>query len=182
MYPSPEVAPNSINNHPSQQTSNLHHPLFCYIKSYQYRATKDGIPLICAIFLEVPEDLQTYEIYRRIFLWIGALDCANCESRWQEDSVLSAKRYQVPRVFEKTNVYMGGTSSTIQMSTDFIRAYVVECAIVPRGDIYQGNNKWSSNWQPHLEIEVYPSYGCKNSTFLYYTGNDQVEITMVADS
>jgi hypothetical protein len=70
----------------------------------------------------------------------------------------------------------------IQVSTDFIPAYVVECAIVPRGDIYQGNNKWTSSWQPHLEIEVYPSYGCKNSTFLYYTGNDQVEITMVADS
>ena len=48
--------------------------------------------------------------------------------------------------FNKTNLYMGGTSSTIQMSTDFIPVYVVEGAIVPRGDIYRGNNKWTLNW------------------------------------
>ena len=165
-----------------KETSNLHHSLFPYIKSYQYRATKDGIPLIRAIFLEVPEDLQTYEMTDEYFFGSEFLIAPIVNAGGKRTVYFPQKGTKYLEYFNKTNVYMGGTSSTVQMSTDFIPAYVVECAIVPRGDIYQGNNKWTSKWQPHLEIEVYPSYGCEKSMFLYYNGNDQVEITMATDS
>jgi hypothetical protein len=48
--------------------------------------------------------------------------------------------------------------------------FVNEGAIIPRGDIWQGNNNWTSNWTPYLRIEFFPSEN-SGSSFPYYTGS-----------
>lgn len=45
-----------------KQTANLHHDLIPFIRSYTYQATQDGIPIMRALFLEHPEDDNTYTI------------------------------------------------------------------------------------------------------------------------
>ena len=55
-------------------------------------------------------------------------------------------------------------------------------AIVPRGDIYQGNNKWTANWTATLTIEVFPSYNIPSSSFNYFNGNESIPIHMKSDS
>ena len=51
-----------------------------------------------------------------------------------------------------------------------IPLFVREGAIISRGDIFQGNNLWTSNWSPALRIEFFPADKF-DSTFSYYTGS-----------
>ncbi len=66
------------------------------------------------------------------------------------------------------------TSSSAPRAT--IPLYVNEGAIIPCGDIFQGNNLWTPNWAPQLRLEFFPSdnFGTR---FPYYTGSTVQNIT-----
>lgn len=164
-----------------KETSNMHHSLFPYIKSHQYQATQDGISLIRALFLEAPDDQNTYETTDEYFFGSEFLVAPILRPGGQRSVYFPQKGTKYLEYYNKTNVYAGGTSSTVAMGVDYNPIYVIEGAIIPRGDIYQGNNKWTNPWTPYLEIEVYPSYSCDQSTFLYYNSQKQVEIVMTSD-
>lgn len=85
--------------------------------------------------------------------------------------------------FNKTEVYQGGTTHSVTLEWEYIPVYVREGSIVPTGDIYQGNQKWSK-WEPYLEIQVFPSYSVPVSQFEYYNAakNVVVKITMVTNA
>ena len=81
--------------------------------------------------------------------------------------------------FNKTSVYQGGTTAEVEMDVHYVPAYVRAGAIVPRGRIYQGNDKWTENWKPELTIELYPSSDVAETSFSYYNGNDKEQVPIV---
>ena len=85
--------------------------------------------------------------------------------------------------FNKRSVHTGGSTVNVSMDVHSVPAYVKAGAIVPRGDIFQFNNKWTKDWKPELTVELYPSSEVKTSTFRYYNGESKevALITMAID-
>jgi alpha-glucosidase (family GH31 glycosyl hydrolase) len=85
--------------------------------------------------------------------------------------------------FNKTKVYHGGATESLSLELEYVPVYVREGAIIPTGDIYEGNHKWSK-WEPYLEIQIFPSYNAPVSQFEYYNAAKKapVKITAVADA
>jgi alpha-glucosidase (family GH31 glycosyl hydrolase) len=164
-----------------KKTANLHSSLLPYIKSYTYKATQTGVPLVRALFLEYPNDPKVFEI-ADAYAFGSEFLIAPIVNAGGTRTVYFPTGYSYLEYFNKTTVYRGGTSQNFTLDWEYIPAYVREGAIVPTGDIYQGNYKWAA-WKPFLEIEVFPSYGVANSVFEYYNAgkNQSVSITAVAD-
>ena len=166
-----------------KETTDLHYDLFPYIKSYTYLAHKTGIPVIRAAFLEMTSDSRAYSLTGEYFfgseMFIAPI--ANPDGR---RSVYFPKGTKYLEYFNKTSVYAGGTTAEVEMDVHYVPAYVRAGAIVPRGQIYQGNDKWTDEWKPTLTIELYPSADVPSSTFSYYNGdeNAEVNILMTVDS
>jgi len=80
---------------------------------------------------------------------------------------------------------MNEGETTTSVCLDAIPVYVRQGAIVPRGDVYQGNNKWTKDWRPSLTIEIFPSLSVSESRLVYFNGEGddgtEVEIVTMTD-
>lgn len=166
-----------------KETSNLHHDLIPYIKSHTYQATQTGVPVMRALFLEIPNDDSAYDITDEYFfgseMLIAPIVTAggNRSVYFPGDSSTQYLEY-----FNKTSIHRGGSSINVQLNAHGVPAYVKAGSIVPRGDIYQGNNLWTEHWEADLEIELYPSFDVGYSNFEYYSGDNGLQtIRMIVD-
>ena len=164
-----------------KETAALHYDLFPYIKSFTYQAHKTGLPVIRAAFLEFPNDEKTYIMHGAYFFG-SEMFVAPIANPDGQRSVYFPKGTKYLEYFNKTSVYAGGTTAAVEMDLHYVPAYVRAGAIVPRGRVYQGNDKWTENWSPELTIELYPSSDVPEASFLYYSTDDtEVEIVMWTD-
>ena len=128
--------------------------------------------------MEAPDDKQTYTMQGAYFfgseMYIAPI--ANPDS---QRSVYFPEGTKYLEYFNKTSVHQGGTTAKVEMDLHYIPAYVRAGAIVPRGRIYQGNDKWTEDWKPELTIELYPSLDVPETCFPYYNGDDKVEVPIV---
>jgi hypothetical protein len=76
----------------------------------------------------------------------------------------------------RSNWFTGPATLSVYAPTSAIPLFVREGAIIPRGDIWKGNNNWTTNWSPQLRIEFFPSDSF-GSSFPYYTGSAVQTIT-----
>jgi alpha-D-xyloside xylohydrolase len=159
-----------------KKTANLHASLLPYIKSYTYQASQTGVPLIRALFLEYPQDPKAFSV-ADAYAFGSEFLIAPIVNAGGTRTVYFPSGSSYLEYFNKTAVYAGGTSHKVSLEWEYVPAYVREGAIVPTGDIYQGNQKWAP-WKPYLEIEVFPSYNVPNSQFEYYNAfrNESVMI------
>ena len=164
-----------------KETANMHTNLLPFIKSHTYQATQNGVPLIRAMFLEYPNDAKVWEMTDQYAFGVEFLVAPIVTQGGMRD-VYFPEGSLFLEYFNKTDVYAGGTTYSVDMEWEYVPVYVREGAIIPTGDIYQGNYKWGE-WTPYLEIEVFPSYNVQNSTFEYYdaTKNGTVLITATTD-
>ncbi|KAF2253539.1 glycoside hydrolase family 31 protein [Trematosphaeria pertusa] len=169
-----------------KQTANLHADLTPYIKSCAYEATKTGLPIIRALFLEAPEDTKTWEVPDSYFFgeeFLVAPIITSGGSRSVYFPKGPSKKYL--EYFKKENVYSAGTTANVTVGLDSMPVYVKQGAIIPRGDIFQGNAMWVEDWKPSLRLELFPSYDVPESRFTYFDGEGQdgrtVEIVMTTD-
>ncbi|KAF2118279.1 glycosyl hydrolases family 31-domain-containing protein [Lophiotrema nucula] len=154
-----------------KQTANLHADLTPYIKSYAHQATKNGLPIIRALFLETPKDAKTWEVNDQYFFgeeFLVAPIVTTGGSRSVYFPVGKSKKYL--NYFSKREVHAAGTTANVTVPLTSVPVYVPQGGIIPRGDIYQGNAKWIDDWQPFLIIEVFPSWEVQESSFTYYSG------------
>ncbi|OCL10996.1 glycoside hydrolase family 31 protein [Glonium stellatum] len=167
-----------------KQTANLHHDLLPFIKSHTYESTQTGVPLIRALFLEVPADKNAFTIadqyfFGSEFLVAPIVNGGGCRS------VYFPKGFTYLEYFNKSSVNEGGTTSSVCLGLDAIPVYVRQGAIVPRGDVHEGNNKWTKDWKPSLTIEAFPSFAVPESRFSYFNGEGdngtEVDIIMATD-
>ncbi|KXS98561.1 hypothetical protein AC578_4322 [Pseudocercospora eumusae] len=166
-----------------KQTTDVHHELMPTIKSYTYQAHKTGIPVMRAAFLEAQGDPKAFEIKDAYFfgddLYIAPIVTAGGERSIYFPN--TGRRYL--EYFEKTELHEASTTKNVSVDTKAIPAYVLEGAIIVKGDIFQGNNKWTKDWKPFLTIEIYPSPKVEAKQFSYYTGSDtEVMINVRTDA
>jgi alpha-D-xyloside xylohydrolase len=166
------------------ETAAMHNALMPYIKSHTWEATQTGIPVIRALFLEYPTDEKVYAT-TDAYSFGSAFLVAPIVNAGGTRQVYFPTGTQFLEYFNKTAVYVGGTTADVNLELEYVPVYVREGAIVPKGDIFQGNAKWVKNWQPSLEIEVYPSWNVPRSTFEYFDGertkNKGVPIEMITN-
>jgi alpha-glucosidase (family GH31 glycosyl hydrolase) len=167
-------------------TANLHADLTPYIKSYAYVNHKTGVPLIRALFLEASTDQKTWEVADSYFFgeqFLVAPVVSEGGKRSVYFPVGPSKKYL--EYFNKTAVYDAGITANVSVGLDSMPVYVKQGAIIPRGDIYQGNAKWIENWEPFLFIELFPSWDVRLTNFTYYDGEGAdgrpVEILLKTD-
>ncbi|KIW88395.1 uncharacterized protein Z519_10964 [Cladophialophora bantiana CBS 173.52] len=165
-------------------TANEHHALVPYIKSFTYQATQTGIPVMRALFLEAPDDPTVYDTTDAYFFG-DSFFVAPIVHEGGMRNVYFPKHTAGNRTarayleyYNKTSVCQGGSSAALNLEWEYSPVYVREGSIVVRGDINQGNNKWTQNWQPSLIIEAFPSYNYGTSSFPYYNGMEVVNITL----
>jgi len=167
-----------------QATANLHHDLQPYIKSYTYQAHLTGIPVIRAALLEAPHDPRTSTLTEEYFFGSEFFIAPIVTAGGQRSVYFPDAGTKYLEYFNKTSVHPGGSTCAVDLSVHAVPAYVRAGAIVPRGDVYQGNNKWTPDWKPELTVEVYPSAEVPFSRFEYYNGEKKevVPITMTVDA
>ncbi|KAF2682523.1 glycoside hydrolase family 31 protein [Lentithecium fluviatile CBS 122367] len=169
-----------------KQTANLHADLTPYIKSYAYVASRTGLPIIRALFLEAPNDEKVWEVADSYFFgeeFLVAPIVATGNTRSVYFPVGPSKSYL--EYFSKEAVYTAGSTANITTPLISSPVFVTQGAIIPRGDVYQGNAKWVEDWKQELRIELFPSYDVPVSAFTYYDGEgaegEEYVITMKAD-
>jgi len=156
-----------------KKTADLHTRLIPYIRSYQYQATRTGLPVIRALFLEYPDDDAAYDTpdayaFGREFLVAPIVTAGGSRAVYFPRGGGRFLEY-----FNKTLVFAGGEVHNVtDLPLDATPAYVREGAIVPTGDVYQGNARWERGWAPRLSIDVFPSYNVGRSVFTYYRGRE----------
>jgi alpha-glucosidase (family GH31 glycosyl hydrolase) len=164
-----------------KQTANLHASLLPYIKSYTYHATQTGVPIIRALFLEYPHDPKVYTTTDSYAFGEEFLVAPIVTEGGTRDVYFPSGSSYLEYI-NKTDVYQGGTTHPVSLEWEYVPVYVREGAIIPTGDIYQGNQRWTK-WEPYLEIQAFPSYNVPASQFEYYNAvqNGTATITMVTD-
>lgn len=161
-----------------KQTTQLHHELRPYIKSHTFRATQDGIPLLRAMILESPTDKSSYELADQYFFGSAFLVAPIVKKGTQRSVYFPTEGTKYIEYFKKTAVYSGGQTTTVTADMASIPVFVRAGSIIPRGDTYKGNNRWTRRWSPKLEIEMFPSFDVPETVFLYYNGKTEAKITM----
>ena len=169
-----------------KQTANFHADLTPYIKSYAYVASKTGLPIIRALFLEAASDEKVWEVADAYFFgdyFYVAPVVATGGTRSVYFPQGASKKYL--EYFSKQQVYAAGTTHNISVPLTSTPLFVKQGAIIVRGDVYQGNAKWIPGWKPSLTIELYPSYDVPESRFVFWDGEGdegkEVVLVMKAD-
>ncbi|KAF1949457.1 hypothetical protein CC80DRAFT_598911 [Byssothecium circinans] len=161
-----------------KQTANLHADLTPYIKSYAYLATQTGLPIIRALFLEAEgdEDQNVWDTRTADSYFFGSeLLVVPIVSNRSTRSVYFPKgpssRYL--EYLNKSDIYEAGSTAEVTADLFSIPVFVKEGAIIPRGDVFQGNAKWIKDWKPELRLEIFPSWEVEQSQFTYFDGEGQ---------
>jgi alpha-D-xyloside xylohydrolase len=156
-----------------KSTANLHTRLIPYIRSYTYQASQTGLPVMRALFLEYPGDDAIFET-ADAYAFGRELLVAPVVTAGGSRSVYFPKGHgKFIEFFNKTLVFAGGdTHNVTDLPLEAVPVYVREGAIVPTGDVYQGNAKWMGGWQPRIALDVFHSYAVSVSTFTYYRGRE----------
>ena len=162
-----------------KQTANLHADLLPYIQSYTNDVSKTGLPIIRALFLEAEKDEKTWDVNDSYFFgseFLVAPIVSAGGSRNVYFPTGPSKSYL--EYFNKTQVYTAGTTANMSAPLTSMPVFVKQGAIIPRGDVYQGNAKWIQGWTPDLRLELYPSFDVPESRFTYYGGGAENEIVL----
>lgn len=164
-----------------KQTTKLHHELRPYIKSYTYRATQDGVPLLRAMILESPNDPASYELADQYFFGEAFLVAPIVKQSAKRSVYFPNEGTKYVEYFNKTQIYSGGKAADVTAAIDRVPVFVRAGSIIPRGDTFKGNNKWTRRWSPKLELEFFPSFDVPETVFAYWNGKAEVKITMTTN-
>jgi alpha-glucosidase (family GH31 glycosyl hydrolase) len=152
-----------------------HHDLIPYTRSYAYTATQSGMPIMRAMILAYPDDASVSDTWNQYMygaeILVAPVTTAGATSR---SVYLPAGKWIDYN--DKATISTGGASVTASAPLATIPLFVKEGAIIPRGDILQSNNNWTTNWAAKLRIEVFLA-STGSSSFDYYTGTAVQTIT-----
>ncbi|EME79180.1 glycoside hydrolase family 31 protein [Pseudocercospora fijiensis CIRAD86] len=165
-----------------KQTTDVHHELLPTIKSYTYQAHKTGLPVMRAAFLEAQNDPKAFEINDAYFFGEDLYTAPIVTAGGERSIYFPNTGRKYLEYFEKKELYEAGTTTSVSIDTNTTPAYILEGGIIVKGDILQGNNKWTEDWKPSLTIEIYPSPKVRTKQSSYYTGSKEVLIKAHTDA
>jgi alpha-glucosidase (family GH31 glycosyl hydrolase) len=154
-----------------------------------FGATRTGMPIQRALLLAYPHDPAVADLSDEYLYGSEILVAPVTEAgppAHPDHPVMSARSVYFPagRWFsfpDAKTVQTGSATATVSAAIDQIPVFVREGAIVPMGDIWRGNNRWTPHWTPRLSLEMYPwgsGRGRVASRFDYYDGSRVNTITM----
>jgi len=152
-----------------------HHDLIPYTRSYAYGATQTGMPIMRAMILSFPEDATVADTWNQ-YMYGGEILVAPVTTAGATSRSVYLPAGKWINYNDKATIFSGGASVTASAPLATIPLFVKEGAIIPRGDILQSNNNWTTNWAANLRIEVFPT-ASGDSSFGYYTGSAVQTIT-----
>ena len=152
-----------------------HHDLIPYTRSYAYKATQTGMPIMQAMILAYPDDASVADTWNQ-YMYGGEILVAPVTTAGATSRSVYLPAGNWIDYNGKATTYAGGKSVTASAPLGTIPLFVKEGAIIPRGDILQSNNNWTANWAANLRIEVFPA-ASGSSSFDYYTGSTVQTIT-----
>jgi alpha-glucosidase (family GH31 glycosyl hydrolase) len=159
-----------------------HHDLIPYTRSALYQATQTGMPVMRPIVFSYPNDpnlattLTNCEYMFGGQILVAPVISAGASTR---DVYLPAGAWL--NYNDRATVYTGPATITAPAPEDTIPLFVNQGAIIPRGDVFQGNNLWTANWAAQMRIEFFPADGV-TASFPYYTGGPVQNITCSCQS
>ncbi|KAL0262672.1 hypothetical protein SLS55_001642 [Diplodia seriata] len=173
-------------------TAATHHALLPYVRSYVYGAHGgDGLPVVRALFLEEPADARAWgggeggawvdsEYFFGAELLVAPFVAAGGE---REVYFPGSGGCAYVEYFNKSDVFRGGETVKVALGLRDIPVYVRAGAIVPRGDVFRANDRWTEDWTPYLDIEVFPAWDVPRSVFEYFNKEkgEVVEVVMTVD-
>jgi alpha-D-xyloside xylohydrolase len=166
----------------AQKYTQMHHDLIPYTRSYLYQATQTGMPVMRALTFAYPDDKTLHDTWDEYLFGRDILVAPVTEPGATSRRVyLPAGRWMDYN--DRKTVYTGPATITAAANLGMIPLYVREGAIIARGDILKGNNNWDANWEPRLQIDVFPDRK-EASDFSYYTGAgvQKIEVRPGAES
>ena len=155
----------------------LHHDFIPYTRSLMFEATRSGAPLMRPLAFSYPQDpavatMGDEFLYGPELLVAPVLE----EKQIKRPVYLPAGRWI--DYHDRKTVHAGGKTITADAPLERIPVFAREGAIVPRGQIFKGNDTWTKDWAPSLHVEVFPSDKVPGR-FAYYTGKEARPITAV---
>lgn len=154
-----------------------HHDLIPYSRSHLYQATQTGMPVMRPIMFAYPDDTNLVTTITNCeYMFGGQILVAPVITAGATNRNVYLPAANWLDYNTKSNLYVGPANITVPAPIQTIPLFVNEGAIIPRGDILQGNNLWTTNWSPRLRIEFFPSDNF-GSSFPYYTGGGVQNIT-----
>jgi alpha-glucosidase (family GH31 glycosyl hydrolase) len=152
-----------------------HHDLIPYTRSYAYKATQTGMPIMRAMILAYPDDASVSDTWNQ-YMFGGEILVAPVTTAAATSRSVYLPAGKWIDYNDKATISTGGASVTASAPLATIPLFVKEGAIIPRGDILQSNNNWTANWAANLRIEVFLA-STGSSSFDYYTGTAVQSIT-----
>jgi alpha-D-xyloside xylohydrolase len=159
----------------AQTQTQAHHDLIPYTRSYAYKATQTGMPIMRAMILAYPNDTSVTDTWNQ-YMFGGEILVAPVTTAGGTSRSVYLPAGNWIDYNDKATTHVGGASVTATAPLATIPLYVKEGAIIPRGDILQSNNNWTAGWAANLRIEVFPA-ASGSSSFDYYTGSAVQTIT-----
>jgi len=159
----------------AQTQAQAHHDLIPYTRSYAYKATQTGLPIMRAMILAYPDDTSVADTWNQ-YMFGGEILVAPVTTAGGTSRSVYLPAGNWIDYNDKATIHAGGTSVTAAAPLATIPLFVKEGAIIPRGDILQSNNNWTTGWAANLRIEVFPA-ASGSSSFDYYTGSAVQTIT-----
>ncbi|KAH7058902.1 glycosyl hydrolases family 31-domain-containing protein [Macrophomina phaseolina] len=168
-----------------RETADLHHQLLPYIRSYTYAAHTTGLPVMRALFLEEPADEASWIHSDNEYFFGAELLVAPVVTAGGTRDVYfpGSNETLYLEYLNKSSVYRGGETVSVELGVHDVPVYVKAGAIIPRGDIFRANDRWTEDWKPYLDLEVFPSFDIPKSQFKYFNKekNVTVDITLTMD-
>jgi len=152
-----------------------HHDLIPYTRSYAYKATQTGMPIMRALILSYPDDTSVFDSWDE-YMFGGEILVAPVTTAGATSRSVYLPAGNWIDYNDLATTHTGGASITVSAPLATIPLFAKEGAIIPRGDILQSNNNWTTNWAAKLRIEVFVAK-TDSSSFDYYTGTAVQTIT-----
>lgn len=155
----------------TSQHAETHQQLIPYVRSYLYQATSKGLGVVRPMVFEDPRDPNVKDMWDQ-YMYGDALLVAPVVTSSSSRSVYLPPGSEWLDYNDKSTVYAGGQTLTLSnVPLNEVPVFVRRGSIVVRGDILQGNNTWTANWEPSLEVEFFLTAGDSARAFEYYTGS-----------
>jgi alpha-glucosidase (family GH31 glycosyl hydrolase) len=143
-----------------------------------FEATRSGAPVMRPLVFAYPKDPAVATIGDEFLYGPELLVAPVLEPGQVQRIVYLPQGGRWVDYHTRRAVHVGGKRIMADAPLERIPVFAREGAIIPRGDIFKGNNTWTKDWAPKLQIEVFPSERA-DGRFAYYTGKEVQPITAV---
>jgi alpha-glucosidase (family GH31 glycosyl hydrolase) len=147
-----------------------HHELIPYSRSLVDQSIRTGLPPIRAMLLAFPDDEQVADMGDQYMFGPSLLVAPVLEAgAGKREVYLPAGEWIDAN--DPARRHTGPKRIEVRAPLDTVPLLARAGAVVPRGDIVRGNDNWTDNWAPRLDVHVYaPSPSKAESRFVYWTG------------